>query len=65
VIPPGKHLQMENGTLRLGEMDWVSGRRVAIDRFFRTQAQARGPHVAGVVLSGTGADGTLGLILQL
>ena len=63
VIPPSKHLVMDDGMLRLREMEQPQGRRVAIDRFFRTLADARGPQAVGVVLSGTGADGALGVKL--
>lgn len=61
VIPPAKHLSMEDGTLHLTTPDPTRGRRVAIDMFFRTLASAHGPESVAVVLSGTGADGALGL----
>jgi two-component system CheB/CheR fusion protein len=63
VIPPDKHLMMDDGVLRLADARHPQGRRVAIDRFFRTLAESRGPQAVGVVLSGTGADGALGLKL--
>jgi DNA-binding transcriptional MerR regulator len=62
VIPPGKHLEMDDGTLRLREPEpEPGGTRVAVDTFFRTLAEAHGPQAAAVVLSGTGVDGTLGI----
>jgi two-component system CheB/CheR fusion protein len=36
-------------------------RHLSIDYFFRSLALAEGEHAVGVVLSGTGSDGTLGL----
>ena len=63
VIPPSKHLIVEDGSLRLVEPELLHGRRITIDLFFRTLAEAHGPQSVGVVLSGSGADGALGLKL--
>ena len=60
VTPPGVELAIEEGVLRLsGASDRVP--RHSIDNFFRTLASERGPAAIGVVLSGAGSDGTLGL----
>ncbi|MDX1935027.1 MAG: PAS domain S-box protein [Capsulimonadales bacterium] len=61
VIPPGKHLEAVDGLLHLSVPDAADVRRSAIDTFFRTLADTYGPQAAAVVLSGTGADGTLGI----
>jgi two-component system, chemotaxis family, CheB/CheR fusion protein len=61
VIPPTKHLAMVDGEIRLIEPDKIRGKRVPIDLFFRTLADAHGKNGVCVVLSGTGADGTSGL----
>ena len=61
VIPPSKHLAMADGYLKVVERDSEGGRRVPIDLFFRSLAQAYNHHSIGVILSGTGTDGTLGL----
>ncbi|HVK03437.1 MAG TPA: chemotaxis protein CheB, partial [Armatimonadaceae bacterium] len=61
VIPPSRHLEMEDGLLRPTEPESARGRRVAIDLFFRTLADTHGPQSVAVVLSGSGADGALGL----
>lgn len=61
VIPPGKHLAMEDGHIRVIEPEQEKGRRVPIDLFFRTLAEAYSTHAVGVILSGTGSDGTIGL----
>jgi two-component system, chemotaxis family, CheB/CheR fusion protein len=61
VIPPAKHLAMLDGQIRLQEPERVRGQRVPIDLFFRTLGDAYGKHAIAVILSGTGADGTLGI----
>jgi two-component system CheB/CheR fusion protein len=61
VIPPGKHLTMNDGYLRLADPDRPRGRHVAIDLFFRTLAIVHRERSFGVVLSGTGADGAVGI----
>src|SRR5262249_56325452 len=61
VIPPGKHLVIEDGYVAVAEPDQRRGMRVPIDRLFRSLADAYETRAVGVVLSGTGTDGTLGL----
>ncbi len=58
---PGRTLAMLQGVLHV--MDHDSDGRVAlpIDYFFRSLAEDQGDRAIGVVLSGTGTDGTLGL----
>jgi two-component system, chemotaxis family, CheB/CheR fusion protein len=60
VIPPGHDLAMRGETISLR----ARGERAdhaPVDLFFRTLAEACGPAATGVVLSGTGADGTAGI----
>jgi two-component system CheB/CheR fusion protein len=60
VIPPNAALSIAQGKLQLTEpQDY--GKRGAIDSFFRSLAQDQRERAIGVVLSGTGSDGTLGL----
>lgn len=61
VIPPGKHLEMVDGTIRLTEPERIRGVRVPIDRFLRTLAETYQKRAVGIILSGTGTDGTLGM----
>lgn len=61
VISPAKHLEMVDGILHPRDFVPVLGRRVVIDQFFRTLAEAHGPEATCVILSGTGDDGSLGL----
>ena len=58
---PGRTLAMLRGVLHV--MDHESDGRVAlpIDYFFRSLAEDQGDRAIGVILSGTGTDGTLGL----
>ena len=60
VIPSGHHLTIEDGRLRLAALEKGAGTST-IDHFFRSLAADQGDHAVGVVLSGTGTDGTLGL----
>jgi two-component system, chemotaxis family, CheB/CheR fusion protein len=60
VAPPGKNLAVLNG--RLHTFDLQDGaRHLPINYFFRSLAKDRRERAIGVVLSGTGSDGTLGL----
>ena len=49
------------GALQLLEPSAPRGRRLPIDFFFRSLAQGLGERAIGIVLSGTGSDGTLGV----
>src|SRR5579875_3189287 len=61
VIPPNKYLVIEGGTIKLIQPERLRGGHSSIDLFFRTLADAYGKNAVAIVLSGTGADGTLGL----
>ena len=61
VIPPNRQLTFEDSTLHLLEPQQALGRRVTIDLFFRTLAQAYGQRSVCVILSGTDSDGVIGL----
>jgi two-component system CheB/CheR fusion protein len=61
VIPPDKELSIENGRLKIAPLKPVDRPSMVIDRFFRSLASARKSKAVGVILSGTGTDGTLGL----
>jgi len=61
VIPPGRDLSILNGTLQLMEPPEPRGLRLPIDTFLKSLAQDRQQHSIGVILSGMGSDGTLGL----
>jgi two-component system, chemotaxis family, CheB/CheR fusion protein len=61
VIPPGKYLSIGGGSLRLIPPVEPGGIRMSIDLFLRTLAADAGERAIGIILSGTGTDGTLGL----
>ena len=61
VIAPNMHLTMMDGLLIVEELQRPRGQHVAIDLFFRTLAQVHRERAIAVVLSGTGADGAVGL----
>jgi two-component system, chemotaxis family, CheB/CheR fusion protein len=61
IIPPGRDIALEDGRLRLLEPTSPRGQRLPIDFFLRSLARERGRRAVAVILSGTGADGTLGL----
>jgi two-component system, chemotaxis family, CheB/CheR fusion protein len=61
VIPPNRDLAIFHGTLQLSVPEAPRGQRMPIDAFFRSLAEDQGEQAMGVVLSGTGSDGTLGL----
>ncbi len=61
VIPPNKYLSLRWGTLRLSAPGAPRSLRMAIDFFFHSLAEDQGEHAIGIILSGTGSDGTLGM----
>jgi len=61
VIPPNTELTVRNGILHLAEPSERRGMRLPIDVLFCSLAGDQGARAIGVVLSGMGSDGTLGL----
>lgn len=61
VIPPNKDLSILHGLLHLLKPGSLRGVRLPIDFFLRSLAQDQQEHSVGVILSGMGSDGTLGL----
>ncbi|MBE0680875.1 MAG: PAS domain-containing protein [Anaerolineales bacterium] len=61
VIPPNKDLSILHGVLNLFAPLAPRGLRLPIDFFFRALAEDQQEHSIGVILSGMGTDGTLGL----
>jgi two-component system CheB/CheR fusion protein len=60
-IPPNRYLAVEDGRLSLTVPTNERGPRFSIDSLFYSLGRAFGEKAAGVVLSGTGTDGTQGL----
>jgi two-component system, chemotaxis family, CheB/CheR fusion protein len=63
VIPPNKDMSLLHGTLHLLPLPQAShrGRVLPVDFFFRSLAEDQQELSIGVILSGSGTDGTLGL----
>lgn len=61
VIPPGKHISMFDGHLRLTDPQPPRLPPTSIDVFFRSLADVHGARAVAIVLSGTGADGSVGI----
>jgi two-component system, chemotaxis family, CheB/CheR fusion protein len=61
IIPSNKDLSLLNGHLFLFTPSDVHGLRLPIDFFFRSLADDQGPQSVGVILSGMGSDGLLGI----
>jgi len=58
VIPPNKNLVHREGAFHLLEPTEPRGRRSPIDFFFHSLAEGKNEQAIGIVLSGTGSDGT-------
>jgi two-component system CheB/CheR fusion protein len=61
IIPPNRSLTIDQGLIRVREVADRRGLRGAIDHFFRSLADDQHDGAIGVILSGTGTEGTLGL----
>jgi two-component system, chemotaxis family, CheB/CheR fusion protein len=61
VLPPSAILTIRNGRLQLRHTGRTDRERAPINVFFNSLAEDQAEHAIGVVLSGGGSDGTLGL----
>jgi len=61
VIPPGFYLSVNGGQLRLSAPAAPHGARLPFDFLLKSLAAEYGSNAIGVVLSGTGTDGSAGL----
>ena len=61
VVSPNHSLQMKDGHLGVSDLTRIEERRAPVDIFFRTLAESHHSHAVSVVLSGTGANGSMGL----
>lgn len=61
LAPPDYHLLAEGDHFALCTDEPVHHARPSIDVFFESVAASFGPRAVGIVLTGTGADGALGL----
>jgi two-component system, chemotaxis family, CheB/CheR fusion protein len=61
VIPPGTYLSVGKGALHLSAPEARHGARLPFDFLLHSLAEECGPRAICVILSGTGADGSVGL----
>ena len=61
VIPPNATMSIRDHVLQLQAREETRGIPMPIDHFMRSLAEANGNRSVGVVLSGSGTDGTLGM----
>ena len=61
VIPANVDLTIAHGTLRMTPRTQAPGSHMPIDRFLRSVADQCGSRAIGVILSGTGSDGSAGV----
>ncbi len=61
VIPPNEYLSISGHSLHLSPPTEPRSLRMAIDFFLRSLAESQQENAVGVILSGSGTDGTLGL----
>src|SRR5215216_6460541 len=60
VIPPNRRLTMADSQIDLTEFNEPRGQRAPIDYFFRSLARGH-PNSVGIILSGGGTDGAVGV----
>jgi two-component system, chemotaxis family, CheB/CheR fusion protein len=61
IIPPRHFLSISKGKLQLNEPPLNHGSQTSMDFFLRSLARDQGERAIGIVLSGTGSHGTLGV----
>jgi two-component system, chemotaxis family, CheB/CheR fusion protein len=62
LLPPGKEIIIRDRKLLLRDKDLSEALSLPIDQFFRSLALDLGPQAVAVVLSGTGSDGSRGIL---
>lgn len=61
LIPPNFKMEIQQGNLKLSPRKDLKNQHLSIDSFFKSLAIDQKSNAIGIVLSGTGSDGTLGL----
>lgn len=61
IIPPNRNLALVDSTIKLTAPAVARGLRLPIDHLFRSLAAAHRERAIGIVFSGTGSDGALGV----
>jgi two-component system, chemotaxis family, CheB/CheR fusion protein len=60
-VPPNTYPSIHQGVLRLAVPKQLHGPRLPIDHFFASLGEDQHEHAIGIVLSGSGSDGALGV----
>ena len=61
IIPPGLYIEVENDVVQVREPKEPHGFRIPVDYLFSSMAACYGKRAVGVILTGSGTDGTAGL----
>src|SRR5438105_6833794 len=61
LLPPKKEMIIRGRRLLLNDKERIHGLTLPIDQFFRSLAEDVGPDAVGIVLSGSGSDGSRGI----
>lgn len=61
ILPPSKEATFVQGTFHLTKEKGRHSAQMPINTFFKSLAESQHPNIIGIILSGTGMDGTLGL----
>ena len=61
VIPPNSNMSVADRTLHLTPREETHGGIMTVDAFMRSLADDQGANCIGIILSGSGSDGTLGM----
>jgi len=59
--PAERDIRVKDGCIRLSKPTEIRGRRLPVDQLFRSLGQDQRERAIGIILSGTGSDGALGL----
>ena len=62
IVPTGKYLTIEYNHLKLTDRSAERSSSRTIDNFLKSLAQDKGPKAIGIILSGTGSDGSEGVL---
>ncbi|QEG02877.1 Autoinducer 2 sensor kinase/phosphatase LuxQ [Stieleria maiorica] len=62
LLPPGKHVVLHDGQLQLRDRGGDGELNLPIDKFFQSLAEQNDRPIAVVILSGTGSDGSEGIV---
>ena len=61
VVPPSRRLSIADGHIEVSAVASPEERRAPVDLFLRGLAETQKSHAVSVILSGTGADGSMGM----